>query len=90
MKPHQKTETSDQTKAVLLLETSDNVQTEMVMDLLKENDIPSYKECRGMGCTLDAYMGYSMYGDQIFVSESDFAKANELTDEIFNHEKKIN
>ena len=65
-------------KRMLLVSTGSNTETEIVLDILKQNEIPAVSQARTAGEGLEAYMGFSPYGDDIFVDEADFERASQL------------
>ncbi len=69
-------------KRALLVSTESNVETEMILDLLRQNDIPAVSQGKQDGEALEAYMGFSPYGDDIFVNQSDLEKASEIIDSL--------
>lgn len=64
-------------KRMLLVSTGSATETAMLSEVLAREEIPFLTEPRGIGAALDAYMGTSVYGDDIFVDEADFSAACE-------------
>lgn len=64
-------------KRMLLVSTASAAETAMISEVLSRNEIPFLTESRGIGEALDAYMGSSIYGDDIFVDEADFSAAGD-------------
>ncbi len=62
-------------KSVFLVSTENNVQTEMIVDVLKQSGIASVVQGKQAGEALEAYMGFSPYGDDIYVDKDDLASA---------------
>jgi hypothetical protein len=56
----------------------------MITALLEDAGIPSFIKDRGMGGYLKIYMGYTIYGQDIYVNEESYDKAKELLDFYFN------
>lgn len=54
------------------------LESEMLQDLLRQEGIPVLTRDKGSGGYLKIYMGYSMYGDDLYVRQSDYARAQEL------------
>lgn len=79
---HEKNSNIEQDRSVLLMETTDQVQTAMVTDILKQEGIASYAKGRDMGAFLDAYVGYSSYGDYVYVDSADLERAKALVGEL--------
>ncbi len=75
-------ERTQQTDSVMLMETTDQVQTAIVTDILRQEGIASYSQSRDIGGPLDAYVGYSSYGDYIYVDSADLAKAKDLVEDF--------
>lgn len=65
-------------KSVFLAATESNVQTEMIVEVLNQNNIICVVQGKQAGEALEAYMGFSPYGDDIYVDKGDLAKALEL------------
>ena len=65
-------------KSVFLVSTENNVQTEMIAEVLNRNGIASIVQGKQAGEALEAYMGFSPYGDDIYVNQKDLAAALEL------------
>ncbi|MEA5002171.1 MAG: DUF2007 domain-containing protein [Christensenella sp.] len=65
-------------KNVFLVSTESNVQTEMIVDVLNQNNIISVVQGKQAGEALEAYMGFSPYGDDIYVDKEDLAPALEV------------
>lgn len=65
-------------KSVFLAATESNVQTEMIVEVLNQNNIVCVVQGKQAGEALEAYMGFSPYGDDIYVDKEDLAKALEL------------
>jgi hypothetical protein len=59
-----------------------NIDAELIINLLHNNNITCFKKSRGSGGYMNIYMGYSVYGEDIYVDRTDYEKANQLLDEI--------
>jgi len=57
---------------------SNQSDAELVMNLLRENGIQCFSKCRETGGYMNIYMGYSVYGEDIYVDRDDSEKALEL------------
>ena len=66
MKPHK------------IYSAADSIQAGIVKELLYQNVIESLSKSAGDGDFLNAYMGFSVYGSDIYVDEKDAQKALEL------------
>ena len=62
-------------KRMLLVSTASAAETAMISEVREREEIPVLTEPRGIGAALDANMGSSVYGDDIFVDEADFPVA---------------
>lgn len=60
---------------------SNHIEAEMIMDILRQNGIPCYREYLEAGEYLRLYMGYSIYGENIFVDWDACDAASELLDD---------
>ena len=65
-------------KLVKLFTSDDNLQAEMIINTLKDNDIPALKEDLGNAGLMNLYGGNSKYGENIYVAEDNYAKAKEI------------
>lgn len=55
------------------------LETEMLQDLLWQEHIPALvRDAAGVGGYMKIYMGYSVYGETIYVQRQDLARAQEL------------
>lgn len=68
-------------KPTKIFSASDKYQAEMILGLLKNNEIPCYRKAPGSGDYMDVYAGNSMYGENIFVDEADADRARRLIDD---------
>jgi hypothetical protein len=64
----------------LILSTSDQIQTQMVENMLKEAGIPCFSKHQGYGGYLKVYMGSSVYGIDTYVNDEDYDRAKEIVD----------
>lgn len=67
----------------LIISTSDQIQTRMVENLLKEAGIPCISKYKGYGGYLKVYMGTSVYGIDTYVNDEDYDRAKEIVDVFF-------
>lgn len=71
---------------VKIASASNEVDAGLIMNLLFNNNIPCFKKSLGSGGYMNIFMGYSIFGEEIYVSDTDANKAkallNELTAEI--------
>lgn len=68
----------EQEGLVKLTNLLDPLESEMLQDLLRQEGIPVLTRDKGSGGYLKIYMGYSMFGEDIYVRQSDYARAQEL------------
>lgn len=54
------------------------LESEMLQDLLRQEGIPVLTRDKGSGGYLKIYMGYSMFGEDLYVRQSDYVRAQEL------------
>ena len=69
---------SDEVREVKLCSVGDRIQAEMLLELLKRNQIPAYRQ----GNLMDVYGGCSREGGDIDISEENLEKARELLREL--------
>ena len=50
----------------------------MLTEALRREGIPAYAESKGSGDYLNIYMGISVFGEMIYVDESDVARAKKI------------
>ena len=64
---------------VALTTPQNPLESEMLQDLLRQENIPvMVQDLEGAGGYLKIYMGYSIYGETLYVHEQDLARAQEL------------
>jgi len=64
--------------AVKLLSVDNTVNAELVLNLLRNNEIPCYCKDNGIGGYMNIYMGYSVFGKEIYVDRADYERAKEV------------
>ena len=64
--------------AVKLLSVDNTVNAELVLNLLRNNEIPCYCKDNGIGGYMNIYMGYSIFGKEIYVDRADYERAKEV------------
>ena len=69
---------SDEVREVKLCSVGYRIQAEMLLELLKRNQIPAYRQ----GDLMDLYGGCSLEGEDIYISEENLEKARELLREL--------
>ena len=65
-------------KPVKVYSCADRVQADMLTEALSREGIPAYAESKGSGDYLNIYMGISVFGEMIYVDESDVARAKKI------------
>ena len=64
---------------VALTDLQDAIESEMLQDLLRQEQIPvMVRGDEGSGDYLKIYMGYSMFGESLYVRAADYERAKEL------------
>jgi hypothetical protein len=77
------------TNPIKLKSAVNNIEAELIINLLHNNNITCYKKSKGSGGYMNIYMGYSVYGEDIYVDKSDYEKATQLLDEISTNNELI-
>ncbi len=67
----------------LLLSVTDTVEADLIINTLKNNNIECFKKDKGTGSYMNLYMGYSIYGQEIYVNQEDYEQAKQICEEIF-------
>ena len=65
-------------KPVLLCSTSEDMEANMIMATLQEKGIPAFIKKLGAGQYLSLYMGFSIFGKEIYVPSHQETKAREI------------
>ena len=63
---------------VLIRSVSNNIDAEVIMELLRRNNIPCFSCNRESGAYMTIYMGFSIYGEDIYVAKKDSQAAIDL------------
>lgn len=71
---------TDGMQPVKLATINTQLESDMLLALLDDNNIPAYRQHQGSGGYMAIYMGYSVFGSDIYVNASDYEKARELLD----------
>lgn len=69
-------------ETVKIYNASDSLEANRIVEILKENDISAYTMESGSGSYLAIQQGFSIYGQDIYVSIDDKEKAQEIVDEF--------
>lgn len=67
---------------VMLVETADGVQADLLIATLREQGLMAYKVSKNSGGMMNTYMGFSIYGAEIFVDAEDLLRAQEILAEL--------
>lgn len=65
-------------KPVKVYSCAKRFQADMLIEALNEEGIPAYSQDDGSGEYMEIYMGTSLFGEDIYVDESDAARAEEI------------
>lgn len=77
---HKETDKNVLIEPCLLISVSDQIQAKLIEGLLQDSDIPFYTKDRECGGYMKIYMGFSVFGTDIYVDKSSYDKAKELLD----------
>lgn len=79
----------DSSKPCLLTTVYQKNEAAMLGALLEDSGIPYFIKERGNGGYLKIYMGYTIFGEEIYVNENQYEQAKELVDLYFSHNEDI-
>lgn len=65
-------------KRVKIYSAYEKYQAEIILGILRNNNIPCYRQGVGLGGYMDIYAGNSLFGEDIYVDEQDAERALEL------------
>lgn len=65
---------------VKLTSVADHIQGDMMEELLQGNGISVYRKALESGGVMRAYMGYSIYGEELYVDRDDYERALEIVE----------
>ena len=69
-------------ETVKIYNACDSLEANRIVEILKENDISAYTMESGSGSYLAIQQGFSIYGQDIYVSTDDKEKAKKIIDEF--------
>jgi len=72
---------------VMLKSVGSVVEAELIANLLRNSNIPALRKSTGVGGYMNIYMGYSIFGEEIYVDEKDYEKALEILKELDDYEE---
>lgn len=67
---------------IKIISVSNTIEAEMIMNLLRNNDIQCFGESNFLGGNTKINLGYSVFGEDIFVDGSDYKRAFDLINEM--------
>ncbi|MBQ6552814.1 MAG: DUF2007 domain-containing protein [Clostridia bacterium] len=79
-------EEKQEIKLKLLTTVSDFTESQMIVGLLKDEGIPVLVKDLGLGGFMKVTMGYTVFGQELYVSEADFERAAELVKAFFDRD----
>lgn len=65
-------------RPVKLIGVQSQLESDLLMEMLKAENIPSIRKLEGSGSYLNITMGFSAFGADIYVDEDDYERAKEL------------
>ena len=79
----------EKTEALVVLTTVQNpIDSEILQDLLKQEKIPVLvRDNEASGGMLKLYLGYSAFGDTLYVRQKDYVRANEIIEQFTRNEE---
>jgi hypothetical protein len=76
-------------KPVKIKTVANQIEAELILNLLHNNNIPCFKKDIAAGGYMNIYMGYSVYGQDLYVDEGDYQRAIELLNEVLDDEEAV-
>lgn len=64
--------------AVKIKSVASEIEAELILNLLHSNHIPCFKKSKETGGYMNIYMGYSIFGEDIYVDKEDYEEAMDL------------
>ncbi|WMJ85590.1 putative signal transducing protein [Anaerocolumna sp. MB42-C2] len=61
---------------------ANDIDAELLINLLQNNNIPCFKKSKGAGGYMNIYMGYSIFGEDIYVDKEDYTRAMDILSEL--------
>ena len=78
--PNDEKEETEEINVVKIESTSNEIDAGIIMNLLKNNNIPCFKKSNGAGGYFNIIWGYSVFGEDIYIAERDYQRAREILD----------
>lgn len=69
-------------KPVKITSAANEIEAQLIINLLRNNDIPCFKKDKAIGGYMNIYMGYSVFGEDIYVDEEDYEKAITIINDL--------
>ena len=76
----------EEVKLRLLTTVSSFTESQMITAMLKDDGIPVLVKDLGLGGFMKVTMGYTVFGQELYVSEADFERASELVKAFFDRD----
>jgi hypothetical protein len=67
---------------VKIASVANDIEAELIRNLLLNNNIPCFKKNNESGGYMNIYMGYSIFGEEIYVDEKDAQTAKDLLNSL--------
>lgn len=80
--PEDDEESSMAPDPVKVTSAANDIDAGLIMNLLINNNIPCFKKDNGAGGYMNVYMGYSVYGEDIYVDRKDYEAALDLINSL--------
>ena len=77
---------NDEIKLKLLTTVSSFTESQMITALLNDENIPVLVKDLGLGGFMKVTMGYTVFGQELYVSEADFDRAAGLVKAFFDRD----
>lgn len=77
----------DAIKPVKLTSVANELEANMLLSYLKDYGIACYKKDKNIGGYMNIYMGYSIFGEEIYVDEDNYELAKDLLDSMESSEE---
>ena len=77
---------NEEVKLKLLTTVGSFTESQMITALLKDEGIPVLVKDLGLGGFMKVTMGYTVFGQELYVSEADFERAAELVKAFFDRD----
>lgn len=61
---------------------ANDIDAELIINLLQNNNIPCFKKNKGAGGYMNILMGYSIFGEDIYVDKNDYEAAMAILNDL--------